>query len=148
MVLTSESVKPRILLDTKPLIKLFAKEEGWEAVQKILSSVEEGEMEAAISVVTLTEIYYMYLQEGREDLGRNRVLDIRHAVYVKSLWIDEEMAIRAGEFKGKYGVPVADAFIAAAAYSEESIVISDDAHFKRIAEIVTLTEEDLLSRLG
>jgi len=146
--LTIESDKPRIVLDTKPLIKLFAKEEGWQAVQKILSGIEEGKDEAAICVVTLTEIYYKYLQEKREDLGRARVQDIRHAMNVKELEIDEETAVRAGEFKGKYGVPVADAFIAAAACLEGSIVISDDPHFRRMAEIKALTEEEFLSCLG
>lgn len=33
-----ESNKPKIVLDTKPLIKLFALEEGWDAVQKNLTS--------------------------------------------------------------------------------------------------------------
>lgn len=144
----NEFSKPRIVLDTKPLIKLFAKEEGWETVQRILSSVEDGEIEAAISVVTLTEIYYKYLQEKRADLARIRIEELRYAVYVKKLNINEEAAIKAGEFKGKYNVPVADAFIAAAAYFEDSTVISDDADFKRIAEIKTLTEKEFLSRLG
>ena len=144
----NEFSKPRIILDTKPLIKLFAKEEGWETVQRILSSVEDGEIEAAISVVTLTEIYYKYLQEKRADLARIRIEELRYAVYVKKLNINEEAAIKAGEFKGKYNVPVADAFIAAAAYFEDSTVISDDADFKRIAEIKTLTEKEFLSRLG
>ncbi|MEM2926033.1 MAG: PIN domain-containing protein [Candidatus Bathyarchaeia archaeon] len=143
----NESSKPRIVLDTKPLIKLFAKEEGWEAVQRILSSVEDGEIEAAISVVTLTEIYYKYLQEKRADLARIRIEGLRYAVYIKKLNINEEVAIKAGEFKGKYNVPVADAFIAAAAYFEGSTVISDDADFKRIAEIKTLTEKEFLTRL-
>jgi predicted nucleic acid-binding protein len=146
--LRNEFSKPRIVLDTKPLIKLFAKEEGWETVQRILSSVEDGEIEAAISVVTLTEIYYKYLQEKRADLARIRIEELRYAVYVKKLNINEEAAIKAGEFKGKYNVPVADAFIAAAAYFEDSTVISDDADFKRIAEIKTLTEKEFLSRLG
>ncbi|MEM3693076.1 MAG: PIN domain-containing protein [Candidatus Bathyarchaeia archaeon] len=143
----NESSKPRIVLDTKPLIKLFAKEEGWEAVQRILSSVEDGEIETAISVVTLTEIYYKYLQEKRADLARIRIEGLRYAVYIKKLNINEEVAIKAGEFKGKYNVPVADAFIAAAAYFEGSTVISDDADFKRIAEIKTLTEKEFLTRL-
>jgi predicted nucleic acid-binding protein len=146
--LRNEFSKPRIILDTKPLIKLFAKEEGWETVQRILSSVEDGEIEAAISVVTLTEIYYKYLQEKRADLARIRIEELRYAVYVKKLNINEEAAVKAGEFKGKYNVPVADAFIAAAAYFEDSTVISDDADFKRIAEIKTLTEKEFLSRLG
>jgi predicted nucleic acid-binding protein len=140
--------KPRVVLDTKPLIKLFAKEEGWETVQRILSSVEDGEIEAAISVVTLTEIYYKYLQEKRADLARIRIEELRYAVYVKKLSINEEAAVKAGEFKGKYNVSVADAFIAAAAYFEDSTLISDDADFKRIAEIKTLTEKEILSRLG
>lgn len=138
----------RIVLDTKPLIKLFAKEEGWEAVQRILLKVEDGEIEAAISVVTLTEIYYKYLHERRADLAERRMEELRYAVDVKKLNVNEEVAVKAGEFKGKYNVPVADAFIAASAYLENSIVISDDAEFKRVAEIKTLTEKEFLSILS
>ena len=140
----NESVKPKVVLDTKPLIKLFAKEEGWETVQKILSKVEDGEIEATISVVTLTEIYYKYLQEKRQDLAKARTEELRYAIYLKKLEIDEEVALKAGEFKGKYNVSIADAFIAAAAYFEGSIIISDDADFKRIVEIKALTEKEFI----
>jgi len=142
--LRNESSKPKVVLDTKPLIKLFAKEEGWETVQKILSQVEAEEIEASISVVTLTEIYYKYLQEKRPDLAKARTEELRYAIYLKKLEIGEEVAVKAGEFKGKYNVSVADAFIAAAAYFEGSIVISDDADFKRIAEIKALTEKEFI----
>jgi predicted nucleic acid-binding protein len=142
--LRNESSKPKVVLDTKPLIKLFAKEEGWETVQKILSKVEAEEIEASISVVTLTEICYKYLQEKRPVLAKARTEELRYAIYLKKLEIDEEVAVKAGEFKGKYNVSVADAFIAAAAYFEGSIVISDDADFKRIAEIKVLTEKELI----
>ena len=141
----NESSKPKVVLDTKPLIKLFAKEEGWETVQKILSKVEAEEIEASISVVTLTEIYYKYLQEKRPNLAKARTEELRYAIYLKKLEIDEEVAVKAGEFKGKYNVSVADAFIAAAAYFKGSIVISDDADFKRIAEIKALTEKEFVS---
>ena len=140
----NESSKPKVVLDTKPLIKLFAKEEGWETVQKILSKVEAEEIEASISVVTLTEIYYKYLQEKRPDLAKARTEELRYAIYLKKLEIDEEVAVKAGEFKGKYNVSVADAFIAAAAYFEGSTVISDNADFKRIAEIKALTEKEFI----
>ena len=140
----NESSKPKVVLDTKPLIKLFAKEEGWETVQKILSKVEAEEIEASISVVTLTEIYYKYLQEKRPDLAKARIEELRYAIYLKKLEIDEQVAVKAGEFKGKYNVSVADAFIAAAAYFEGSTVISDDTDFKRIAEIKVLTEKEFV----
>ena len=144
----NEFSKPKVALDTKPLIKLFAKEEGWETVQKILSKVEAEEIEATMSVVTLTEVYYKYLQEKRADLAKTRTEELRYAVYIRKLEINEEVAVKAGEFKGKYNVSIADAFIAAAAYFEGSIVISDDADFKRIAEIKALTEKEFISHLS
>ena len=49
---------------------------------------------------------------------------------------------------GKYGIPVAGALIAAAAYCEDSIVITDDAHYGGIAEIRTLTEDEFSRMLA
>jgi len=139
--LKNESVKPKIVLDTKPLIKLFAQEEGWDAVQKILSRVEAGDLEAAISVVTLTEIYYKYMKEKRADLAEARMNQLRYALYLGKVGIDEDVAVKAGDFKGRYDVSIADAFIAATAYFEESTIISDDPDFEKILEVKTLTEK-------
>ena len=147
MSLKTESTNPRIILDTKPLIKLFAKEEGWEAVEKVLSRVEAGEIDAEISVVTLTEIYYKYSREKRTDLAKSRTEDLRYATYLRKIEINEEVATKAGEFKGKYNIPIADAFIAASAHLERLTIISDDADFKRIPEIKTFTESEFIKRL-
>ena len=127
-------------MDAKPIIKLFAQEEGWE---KILAKIEDGGIEGAISVVTLTEIYYKYLREGGPDLAKARIDILRYAIYLKKLMIGVEAAVKAGEFKGKYNIPIADAFIAASAYLEDLIVISDDPDFKKIKEVKTLTEGEL-----
>jgi len=145
--LKNESSKPKVILDTKPLIKLFAQEEGWEAIQKILAKIEDGEIEAAISVVTLTEIYHKYLQEKRPDLAETRTQNLRYAIYLKKLEVGEEAAIKAGEFKGKYKVSIADAYIAASAHIEGSAIISDDPDFKKILEIETYTEQEFISYL-
>jgi predicted nucleic acid-binding protein len=139
--LKNESIKPKIVLDTKPLIKLFAQEEGWDAVQKILSRVEAGDLEAAISVVTLTEIYYKYMKEKRADLAEARMNQLRYALYLRKVGIDEDVAVKAGDFKGRYDVSIADAFIAATAYFEESTIISDDPDFEKMLEVKTLTEK-------
>ena len=140
-----ESSKCKILIDTEPLIKLFSKEEGWDCVQKILAKIEEGKIDAAISVVTLTEIYYKYLHEKREDVAKTRTNELKYAVYIRKLDVTEETAIIAGEFKGKYSIPIADAHIAAAAYAEGLIIISDDADFKKITEVETLTEKEFFT---
>ena len=143
----NESIKPKVVLDTKPLIRLFAREDGWETVQKISLKAEAEEIEAAISVVTLTEIYYKYLQEKRPDLAKTRTEQLRYAIYLRKLEINEEVAVKAGEFKGRYDVSIADCFIAAAAYLEGSAVISDDPDFKRIHEIKSFTEDEFVSHL-
>jgi predicted nucleic acid-binding protein len=140
--LKNEPSKNRILLDTHPLIKLFTKEPGWEAVQKIIECAENGTVEAAISVVTLTEIYYRYIHQKRADLGKTRVDELKLATYLHKLDIDERIAVMAGELKGKYSIPVSDALIAATAYFEKSTVITDDADFKRLTEIETLTGKE------
>ena len=142
-----ESAKPKVILDTKPIIKLFAQEEGWEKIQKILAKIEDGEIEGAISVVTLTEIYYKYLREGRPGLAEARTDILRYAIYLKKLMIGLEAAVKAGEFKGKYNIPIADAFIAASAYLEDLTIISDDPDFKKIKEIKTLNEEEFAVQL-
>lgn len=135
------------ILDTKPLIKLFAKGDGWEAVQRILSKAEAGEIEASISVVTLTEIYFRYVQEKMPELAKARIEQLRYATYPEKLEIGKDVALMAGKFKGKYNVPVADAFIAATAYFEGSIVISGDMGFKRIFGVKAFTEMEFITHI-
>ena len=142
------SDKPKVVLDTKPLVKLFAQEEGWNHVQKILQKTETEEIDAAISVVTLTEIYYKYIQEKRPDLAKTRTEELTYALYLKKLDINPHIAIKAGEFKGKYSISIADAFIAATAYFEEATVISDDPDYDKIPEIKTQTEKEFSAKLS
>ncbi len=131
-----------LLIDTEPLIKLFSKEQGWEKVQKILLQIENGDIEAAISVITLTEIYNKYLHEKRVDLAEIRVKDLKHATYLKKISVDERIAIKAGEFKGKYSIPIADALISATAFYNNAVIISDDPDFKKVTEVQVKDEED------
>jgi predicted nucleic acid-binding protein len=98
-----------------------------------------------VSVVTLTEIYYKYLQEGKTDLAKTRTQELRYATYLRKLDVNEDVAVKAGEFKGKYKIPVADAFIAATAYFASSTIITDDPDFKLIREIKTMTENEFIS---
>lgn len=143
--MTSESKNFRVLLDTKPIIKLFAKEEGWEAVQNIFLQIENGSLDAAISVVTLTEIYYKYLHEKSPELAMERVEELRYATYLKKINIDEKIAIKAGDFKGKHSITVGDSLIAASAFYFRAIVITDDLDFKKITEVKVQSEAEFLS---
>lgn len=137
----------RVLLDTHPLIKLFAKEEGWEAIQEIVLKIENEELEAAISVVTLTELYYKYMHEKRPDIAKARVEELKYATYLQKISVDEKIAIKAGEFKGKYGIPISDSFIAATAFYHNSVIISDDVDFAKIAEVKVQTGKEYIASI-
>ncbi|MGB9727934.1 MAG: PIN domain-containing protein [Nitrososphaeria archaeon] len=53
----------------------------------------------------------------------------------------KEAAVEAGEFKGKYGIPIAGALIAASAYVEDAIFVSDDKDFRKISENKSFNRE-------
>lgn len=143
-----ESKNYSLLIDTEPLIKLFSKEKGWEAVQKILQQIESGSIEAAISVITLTEINNKYLHEKREDLAKIRIEALMYATYLKKIGVDEKIAVKAGAFKGKYSIPITNSLISASAFFINAIIISNDADFKKITEIQVIDEADFFDELG
>ena len=61
----SESSKPKIVLDAKPLIKLLHMKVVTR-FRRFCLGVEAGDLEAAINVVTLTEIYYKYMKKKEQ----------------------------------------------------------------------------------
>ncbi|MEM2106702.1 MAG: PIN domain-containing protein [Candidatus Bathyarchaeia archaeon] len=115
--------------------------------QKIAFKIESDEIDAGIRVVTFTEIYSKYLQENSPDLAGTRIEELRNAIYLRKYEVDEEVAIKAGEFKGTYNISIAEAFIGATVYIEKSAVVSDDEDFREISEIETLTESEFIYSL-
>lgn len=120
----------KYLLDTKALIAFFNNEEGAEKVEKILSKIDENIAEGFVSAVTLTEVYYLYSRERGEDFAKMRIEQIKLS-NLKIVSVDDEIAIKAGEHKIK-AIPIADALIAASAYSVGATVVTDDEHFENL----------------
>nr|MDO8062474.1 type II toxin-antitoxin system VapC family toxin [Candidatus Freyrarchaeum guaymaensis] len=118
----------RYLFDTKALIAFFNNEEGAEFVEKLLGEVDEDKAEGFISSITLTEIYYLYSRRVGGEVARKRVEQIRLS-NLKVVPIDEKVALKAGEYKVK-AIPIADALIAASAYSVGAKIVTDDKHFE------------------
>ena len=139
-----ESKNFRLLLDTEPLVKLFSEEEGWETVQKIVRTIENGEVDGAISVITLTEVYSKYLHEGRIDIAKARVEELKYAVYLEKIEMDDKIAVKAGEFKGKYSLLLADSIISATAFYTGRTIVSGDTDFKKVSEVQVKNEEKCL----
>ena len=131
----------KYLFDTKAVIAFFNNEDGAEFVEKLLKEVDEGKAEGFISSITLTEIYYLYLRRAGEEVARKRVEQIRLS-NLKVVPIDEEVALKAGEYKVK-AIPIADALIVASAYSVGAKVVTDDKHFEGLdVEVVKFRSQN------
>mgnify|MGYP001416293877 CR=1 FL=1 len=118
------------ILDTKALIAFFNNEKGAENVEKILRDVDENKAEGFVSAITLTEIYYLYARERGEDFAKRKIEQIKLS-NLMMVEINEEIAIKAGEYKIK-AIPIADALIAASAYFVGAKVVTDDEHFEKM----------------
>ena len=130
----------KYLLDTKALIAFFNNENGAENVEKILSDIDENKVEGFVSAITLTEIYYLYSRRSGESFAKKRIEQIKLS-NLKMVVIDDEIAIKAGEYKIK-AIPIADALIAASAYFIGAKVVTDDEHFEKLdAEVVKFREK-------
>lgn len=120
----------KYILDTKALIAFFNNENGAEKVEKILKEIDENKAEGFVSAITLTEIYYLYSRERGEDFAKRKIEQIKLS-NLKMVVINDEIAIKAGEYKIK-AIPIADALIAASAYFVGAKVVTDDEHFEKL----------------
>ncbi len=120
----------KYLLDTKALIAFFNNEDGADKVAAILEEIDENKAEGFISAITVTELYYLYTRRIGERLARERIEQIKLS-NLRIVTIDEDIAMKAGEYKVK-AIPIADALIAASAHLIDAHVVTDDEHFEKV----------------
>jgi predicted nucleic acid-binding protein len=116
-----------LLFDTHALITQFYGEGGCEIVEELMRSVESGESNGYISVVTIAELQYLLLRRYGEKEATIRL----HPVMASDLTIipvSISIALSAGSMK-KTGISLADTMIAATALEIDATVVSGDPHF-------------------
>ena len=142
-------VRMKVVLDTLPLIEFFKDEENANKVETILKKIEDEKIEACISSLTISELYYI-LAHFKNDKFAEKILRYIEISNINVVPVNKSIAEKGGEFKYKYshdrvkkGLPLADCIIAATSWIERAILISsDDEHFKRIREIKYINTKD------
>jgi len=120
----------KYLLDTKALIAFFNNEDGADKVAAILEEIDENKAEGFISAITVTELYYLYSRLVGGRVAKERIEQLKLS-NLKIIPINEEIAMKAGEYKIK-AIPIADALIAASAHFIDAHVVTDDEHFEKV----------------
>lgn len=137
-----------MVLDTYPLVIFFKNETGAEDIQKILRKIEKGRIDAFISTLTISEIYYILARYMNTEFATTVLKYIR--INLKRTPVNDKIAEKGGQYKFQYvktkGMPLADAIIAATAFEEKAVLISGEEHFKKIHEIETKSPKEFLQR--
>lgn len=123
----------KFLFDSSALIAYLNTEPSADRVESLLRQVEAGKIQGLISVVTLTEIIYLF---GR--LGYRFVSFLENS-RIGILGIDADTAKRAGglrlQYRGKK-LSIADCLIIAGAIEAEAdYVVSLDNQWKDVQEV-------------
>ncbi|MCK4425005.1 PIN domain-containing protein [Candidatus Bathyarchaeota archaeon] len=138
----------KVVLDTYPLIIFFKNEAGAEDIQEILYKIEKREIDASISTLTLSEIFYILARYVNMEFATTVLKYIR--INLKRTPVTDKIAEKGGQYKFKYagnkGMPLADAIIAATAFEEKAVLISGEKHFKKIEEIEAKSPKEVLQR--
>lgn len=127
-----------LLLDTLPLVDFF--KEKSEVTEKVILDSEEGKEELAISVITLSELYYILSREKGEGFASACMENIKP--YIETINANEKICEEAGKLKFRYsrkgpkkGMPLADCIIAATAMEKGATILTRDPHFEKIKEL-------------
>lgn len=134
-------------LDTAIFIYHFEKNERYlELTKNIFSRLDEDESFAAVtSIITLLEICVKPIKDGRGDLvdlyAQKLLKDEKLTTWV----VDESIAKKAAELRGKYGIKTPDAIqIATAIIAGAKALVTNDASLKKVREIEILVLNELL----
>jgi len=125
-----------IILDTHVLIDFFG---GSSDAERIINEFEDGKIDMAISVITISEIFYIVSRKSEIDQAKTVIDSIKS--WIPTFPVSSEIAEKAGELKFRYagnakkGLPMADAIIAATAWLHDADLLTSDEHFDKIKEI-------------
>lgn len=127
----------KIALDTNLFIYVFEQSPKYgEKAKGILAQVENGEISAVASTVSLTEILVKPIREGNISLEKQYKLLFTHFPNLSIIAIDNTIAERAAFLRGTYGIKTPDALILACAISANAdLFITNDLRLEQIKEI-------------
>ena len=138
-----------VVLDTNVLLKVYNREPGYEGVTEILDSVDQGEVTAVVSAITVAEIAVGYHMSGDERGLKAFVLHLRSSGNYVTVDVDVELAELAGRIRAETGLRLPDAIIAATGVTAgASQVITEDKQFKKVSAFIpSLTPDEFLGTL-
>lgn len=134
----------RLYMETAPLIYYVEENPAYSAkMDAIVTTVEEGPIEAVSSVITLTEVLTHPLKLGDVSLEREYRDILMHSGGFRLLPISSRIAEAAADLRARYNLRTPDALhVAASIDARCDAFLTNDTGVKRITEITVLVLDE------
>lgn len=139
--------KTVVCLDTAPIIYFIEENSAYlETLQHIFLRIDEGNLSAFSSYITLMEVLVKPIETQALDLAR-QYRDLLIGSPGFDLYpLERTVAEKAANLRSKYKLKSPDAIqIATAILFGAQIFLTNDSGFKKVTEIEVLTLDELLS---
>lgn len=130
------------ILDAFALMAYFEDEPGASFVEKILLEAEKGEVELAMSVVNLGEVWYTIARKVSTQEAEAYEQNIR-GLSVEIVDADWNLTHQAAIYKVRGSLSYADCYAAALAKLRKAELVTSDPEFKKLEdEILTIWNQE------
>jgi predicted nucleic acid-binding protein len=125
-----------IVFDTEALLAFYLGEPGGREVEKRLVKITKGEMRGYLSLISLTELYYI-LYRRSPDLAEEKERNLR-GYGLEIVPVDDNgLWKEAAKTKGGHSLSLADAFAVATAKGKKAnLLVGQDSEFDGIDVVV------------
>lgn len=120
------------VLDANALIRLYRDAPGADIIQKLVLQAKEGRAHLSISVVNLTEVYYILNRFLGQDIARKCIENGRRAI--ESIPVNEEDAIKTAVVRTRHKLGLADCFAAELAMRIGATLVTADPEFAKLGK--------------
>jgi len=134
-----------IFLDTAPLIYFIeGNSEFQECLKELFALIDNDEILAITSTITLLEVLVKPLRENRKDLVSKYTHVLTSSKGLDICDLNISIAKEAAQLRSKYNLKTPDSIqIATAKVNSAEYFITNDLHLKSISEIKVLVISDL-----
>jgi PIN domain nuclease of toxin-antitoxin system len=119
----------KFVLDACALIAYFAKENGADNVKEIFrQAIDDKSAKVFMSKINLLEVYYHMLKNHSEQEADKMLKTVREMPIEVITELDDAVLKKAGYFKSRYKMSLADSVALAESVLRNSELVSSDHH--------------------
>lgn len=119
------------LLDTSSVLSFLEDEKGSDRVEKLLNSTN-----VIIPFIVYLEIFYITVREKGEEIGQKRYAMLKRLDVEYIDYMSEPVLLKAGLFKSRFKISLADSIIAAFAFMRNAVLVHKDPEYEFLNGII------------